>query len=710
MAGRRSVRCILVVAAVLAATCPSSLGTTWRTVTVSCPLCQTEVTARVPGSTFIPRRTPDLRPLGVGVDSFVAGIAMCPTCGFATHVNRFERPEGLDQGKVKAALKDVKSPRLFQTLDRAIAVEKQWTNNLPAIAHLELGAKWLADDTGEVAVIQERLRRTIDAQVLVLDQDTLPDDQRQLITYLVGELHRQAGHRDQAVEWLTRAAQVPAERPRVMAEQRLFLARHAGASPKAILEAGRSAGDGGRLAAVSLLREADSPEAVAFVKEVLLNCPEPLREDAMHALIGDTEPRRHHLPIFLEGLRSTHYRTVQGSAVGVEILRAVEAAPILAEALLNPVQATEYRLLAALGAVATESQLDFLKTQIERRTHADEVLKGLLNTRSSKAVPYILQMARKGPGRVTYADQDLLTSAEAFGPALMRALPNLKSAPKDDALAIFKARVLAVCQAEGGEDELTAALSRDDRVALEAALALARRGSAAGKPLLLKHLDRVRTRDRRSIALVYPLLDEADYAPLLEMMQSSKAEEKETLERLRSDAEQSLKDPELSQDLRGLYRRNLERYEWNEDRFMAGWLVILAATGNIDARPLCLKYIESADPMVRCAAAQALGQVFDRSVGDALVQQLGDEHPGVQAESIRSLGRGGHRRYVADLLNVIREPTLVHTKLAWIEAMVSLAPDKAQGILTEWARSPSRMLSEAAQKALDGESSSDRTE
>ncbi|MCK4375473.1 MAG: DUF2225 domain-containing protein, partial [Candidatus Brocadiae bacterium] len=199
-------------------------ATTWRAVTKTCPLDGTEVTNFVPGSTYISDLTPDFRPLGVGVDWFLSAYIMCPTCGFTARYEAFDDTEGLDRTRVLEALRRLEASSLFRERDSAIAVEMNWHNDPHVLAHLALGAKWLADDTGDPAIIQDRLGRAIEAHKTALAHEGFAAEQKPHYLYLIGELLRQKGEREEAIKWFDRAREAGDERIRGLAEQQRLLA------------------------------------------------------------------------------------------------------------------------------------------------------------------------------------------------------------------------------------------------------------------------------------------------------------------------------------------------------------------------------------------------------------------------------------------------------------------------------------------------------
>jgi hypothetical protein len=367
------------------------------------------------------------------------------------------------------------------------------------------------------------------------------------------------------------------------------------------------------------------------------------------------------------------------------------------------VQATEYRLLSALAAVATEKQWDYLANQVDRRTEYDEVFKALQNTRSSKAVPYVLQMLQKERMLGSFCDAASLEGAAAMGPALLEKLPDLTTATTDDSLAVFKVRLLGVMKSGGADDQLVAAMKRGGDVGLYAALALANKGKDVAKPVLLKDLGRVRSLDSTSITLVYPLLKSSDYDELYQMMLDSKTKEKASVDQRVAECKKTLDDPKAETFEKQTAERDLKRLKWDEHWFMISWLPLLSATSNPKARPVYLACLESANSQLRVEAVKALAGIYDDAIGDALVSRLGNEDSWVADAIIAAVGKAKDKRQVERLLILVSEPTLVSTKLVWINAMMELAPDKTLPVVRGWAASPSPDLAQACKRVISGQ-------
>lgn len=696
---RKEVLSVLVGLLVGSGPVPSALATTWARVTKTCPVCGAKASASVPRSTFIPGMTDDFRPLGVGVDMTIRSLLMCPKCGFTAQYHRFDEAEGLNKHKVREALAAVKSTQLFLKLDRVAAVEKAWTASPPMLAKLALAAKWLADDTGEEAVIQQRLSAAIEAHKTAAAAKDLPAEQKVMCTYLIGELYRQGGKTKEAIEWLTKARKLGQQGDLApLANKQLFCARYADKPIASVLAAAREGSNVDKLAALAFLRESADKAVIAFLKEFVLNCPEDLREAVMDALLYP-EPQEHHLPIFLAGLKNRHFGIVHRSAWGVEALRAAQAAPIIVEALKNTPKDADYRLLAALAATATEKDLPALEKLMGSAGYQSLVFRALLNTRSKKAVPLIVKMLKKEPMYASYKPEEWAQNAAAFGQDLLKALPNLATADEDDPLAMFKIHVLGAIRTDTARKQLQAVLKRDDDLSLEAAIQLGAQGDTSGKAILLENVGRLRTAGRDSIAQLYPMLTQADFGPLHERMK------KDLLQKEKDHKERKAHLEKQSRSVRKwekeMAERELSRMRpFDADWIAYDWMPLLGATGNPKARPILMKYLDHPNPQYRAGAARALGSVYDKTVGDAFAQRLSTEQSWVRLEMILAIGRGGDTSRLSTLVAAVEQPTLVSTKLAWIQTMMKLHPKEARAILNKWAASRNGELSRAGRQAL----------
>ena len=74
----------------------------------------------------------------------------------------------------------------------------------------------------------------------------------------------------------------------------------------------------------------------------------------------------------------------------------------------------------------------------------------------------------------------------------------------------------------------------------------------------------------------------------------------------------------------------------------------------------------------------------------------------VSTEIIKALGQSKSPAAKTALIELVKQPTLIDTKLAWIEASANLPDDQVKPVLNRWATSPDKRLADAANDALRG--------
>jgi HEAT repeat protein len=676
------------------------LATTWRKVTKTCPICIKEATANVPVSAYIRGSDPDYRPHGV---SIVNSLLMCDRCGFTTYPDRFDNTEGLDKEKLKKALAQLETTPYFRKIDSAIVVEKNWKNDPQLIANLSLAAKWAADDFGSSEIITTRINQAIETAKISLEESRADSELQLRNTYLIGELNRQAGNRKEAIKWFEKAGKIAdklgVRKEFVLNDMQLFLTRYGEKSPEELFPIVKNASFADKIMSIKKLREIDNSSVITFLKQVCLHCPEDYREMAIRALVGD-EPKKYHLPIFREGLLNDHYRTVQGSARAVEKLGDTNSAQIIVKALKNPVAFTDSGLFTALAYVATENEIDFLATQIDRGTEYNYVFQAFINTRSSKAIPFIKKMLKKDLLMGDFHEPIVYQRAAEFGPKLLGELPDLMTASDEDSAARFKIFVLGAMNTKEAEHELEKAVKRGDDLGILAALELARKGNTTGKELLVNRVERFRDRDSKSITYLYLILEPNDFEILYQKMENDKNKRKNSAIQSRKMLEEEFQSPDES--MREYARQELDRldrFEWNEDSFMTGWLLLLGATGNPKSRPILMKYLDSSKISTKILAIQGLSYVYSKSVGIEMARRIKNEDSSVKCEIIKMMGQVEDQQNVDVLMELLNYEMHIDSKIAWIKTMMKIAPIKAVPILERWSRSPNQELSITAQKA-----------
>ena len=269
----------------------------------------------------------------------------------------------------------------------------------------------------------------------------------------------------------------------------------------------------------------------------------------------------------------------------------------------------------------------------------------------------------------------------------------------DDGSAIFKVRILSATKSDDSNRQLLAAAGRGGDLGMHAALALAARGDSAAKPVLMKNVERMFSKDSRYLELLCPLLKPGDYDEMYQLMLDSKAKRKQEQEEGRERYRQTL-DPNAEGFNKETAERELKRWKWDEAWFLIEWVPLLGATGNVKGRPLYLSLLEDPSARLRAVAVNALAGVYDDAVGDALAKRLGTEEIRPVEAIIMAMGYAKDKRHIEQLMAVVQEPTLVSTKLAWIDVMMELAPEKALPIIRTWADSPDAYLSAACKEAM----------
>jgi len=689
------IRHLLATGLLLAGVCLPARATSWE-VKVTCPIDGTKIRARLPARLYGRSDTLDLRWLGIGVDPPVSGLVQCPECGFAAHVSQYGddviRPE-----EVRRALRELKTPRMFFRYDAAILVEQLTKRDLQRIARLTLANKWLADDTGEPDVIRKRTALALTAHRDAFKLKQLPIHERSTTAYVTGELLLQSGQRREAVEWFDRALNGASFIPPFMIWKQRLLALHAGQVTPDFIKSISEFSPDKRVAAVALLRDSHLPEAVALLEEICLRCPEELREFAF-VLLMQPSPERRHLPIFLKAIGSRHFRTAQSGARAVAMLRVREAAPLLAQALRDPPQHADFRLLAALSVLATENEIAALERLAGQSRYTSEIVCGLLNTRSSKAIPAVLRIIeqqRLSSQRYLFRDESGFQALESATQidGLLDQLPDLKTASADSRLAGFKVLLLNVAKQPDATEQLVAALDRGQPLALSAAIELVRRHDSRGKPLFLEQLRQIKRMGSDTWQLCLPVLKPSDMGTIQQALQEKRDAWQQSIKFQR----QRLAEADTDED-RARAKQRLDQMVNRENWWMAAWLRLLGATGHADAREFLLPFLDDPNWQAREGAVLGLERVYDSEVGDRLVEMLQHESfPRVTLAIFEVLGRSGDRSRLAAVVNAGHEPMRVATRLAWIDAVRALdGLDQIRSKLMSLSESPNRKLAAAA--------------
>ena len=451
------------------------------------------------------------------------------------------------------------------------------------------------------------------------------------------------------------------------------------------------------MAAVALLRDSHLPEAVALIEKICLRSPKELREFAF-MLLMQPSPERRHLPIFLKAIGSRHFRTAQAGARAVALLQAREATPLLAQALRDPPQNADYRLLAALSVLATENEIATLEHQAGQSRYKSEVVRGLVNTRSSKAIPAILRIIeqqRLSSQRYPFRDESGFEALEAATQidGLLDQLPDLKMATADSRLAGFKVLLLGVARQPHATGQLVVALDRDQPLALSAAIELVRQRDSRGMPLFLEQLRQIKRMGSDTWQLCLPLLKPSDMGAIQRALQDVRNEWQQSIKFRRRVVVEAETD-----EIRAREKQRLDQLVNRENWWMASWLRLMGATGHADAREFLLPFLGDPNWQARDGAVLGLERVYNSAVGDRLVEMLKHEaSPRVTLAIFEVLARSGDRSRLAAIVDAGHEPMRVPTRLAWIAAVRALdGLDQIRLKLMSLSESPNRKLAAAA--------------
>ncbi|MCK4374430.1 MAG: HEAT repeat domain-containing protein, partial [Candidatus Brocadiae bacterium] len=427
-----------------------------------------------------------------------------------------------------------------------------------------------------------------------------------------------------------------------------------------------------KVKAIGMLRGLEDEKVLTFLKDVVLRCPERLREQAIRGLL-EGGARRYHLPIYLEALTSDHFRTVQGGATAVQQLRATEAAPLLLKALEHPVADTEYRLRKALAMLATENELDGLSRLVDGLDPDAalgmkiDLLRALLNTGSDGAIPPIVRLLQADEQlirSVGYGD-DILESAAVFGPDLLGKL--IEAAGEEFAPTLQ--RVWAEVERK------TADLPE----------------GAAYVPVDLDLAFQEREIDYK---LMFPAERQQSFETVMARVKEDDESHRRELEQVL--AELAAMGPEERESSRAVDQLARLRQEY----YRSEWLAELGMTRDERAIAVLMEHLEHANCHVRAEAVKGLMSLYDEEIGDRLAARLLDEEPLVQSVIVFVIGNAADARHVDALVALAHEPTLVRTKLGWVRTMEALSPERAKPVLEYWVTSPDKTLAGAAREAL----------
>ncbi len=178
----------------------------------ACPLCEARFPVETSGSSGSYAADSDFRPRFWGQDPIETFVHACPECGFAGYADDFL--EGLTEGVIRKIRKfltprtrDLTKPNGAYFKYEFLALIYEWQDR----ASIEVGdsflkASWVARSSGnrekERLYQREAVRRFEEALEV---GECGRQEERAVISYLVGDLHRRLNRRRRAETWYQRA-------------------------------------------------------------------------------------------------------------------------------------------------------------------------------------------------------------------------------------------------------------------------------------------------------------------------------------------------------------------------------------------------------------------------------------------------------------------------------------------------------------------------
>lgn len=191
--------------------------TTLCPIELHCPACGRDFlsTSWATSNTFGPTTT-DFHQKASGFQALHFMIHTCSGCGLSGYESDFEQePSPEVKQRIEAEIKPLVDDKLppERRYEFAAWVAKWRLAGSMAVADLYLKGAWCAADRHKQAE-ETRLRRLALGHFRQAFQEgSVPDDERAIVAYLVGELYRRVGMAQQAGDWYDRAAEAAALSP-----------------------------------------------------------------------------------------------------------------------------------------------------------------------------------------------------------------------------------------------------------------------------------------------------------------------------------------------------------------------------------------------------------------------------------------------------------------------------------------------------------------
>lgn len=359
-------------------------------VKLRCPLCSATFQARAMGSSyFIAGVDTDLRETGSIEDVRRFSIASCPTCRYSDYSWDFDPEDLTDEAKrrIKASLEKPDAPRpsgkrgVVTDFDRLALAERCFNaRGLDASSRAELAllTYYVARDLGR-RDLEPSLRDK--ATVLfeeALAAEDLPSALSLRYAYVAGELHRRAGRRDEALEFLERAikasqdgaddevddAPAPSFDLGAFARRQRAAILHENDTVPALVKLTKSDDQEEASEARRLLARRRGKQAVEAIKRVYKDAPTRDRVAMLRELAH--EPPAALFELATKSLKSESPEEVRVAARVLGALGDAKATAPLIEALERGVLATEIAIADALRRIDSPDKFEAIRGVVEK--------------------------------------------------------------------------------------------------------------------------------------------------------------------------------------------------------------------------------------------------------------------------------------------------------------------------------------------------------
>lgn len=184
-----------------------------RPIELPCWVCEESFESEEPTSYGLSGRGSDLCPRPVGINPLPLLLHTCPTCGFTGDARAFD-PEQADEqvrewvlaGGLGAVARDIPDSGYGKYVLAAICHARRRRPSPFQLAELYLAASWSAQLEEAPDPLPSLQAEAADHFERALLAEEVADDERAIMTYLVGELRRRLGEFEAALQLFDQAA------------------------------------------------------------------------------------------------------------------------------------------------------------------------------------------------------------------------------------------------------------------------------------------------------------------------------------------------------------------------------------------------------------------------------------------------------------------------------------------------------------------------